>query len=419
MLSWKIFCHYLLSRRSGAVIRTVAWMSMGGIAVGVASLIIVVGVMNGFNQVIRERHLRVEPHVVVYAPKGVELDSWAEQVKAKLESGLPGQLSDSAIFSKQDVILKTVDGYFAGAVAKGLDAPAVASMIRRLEEHRTQGAVTEADLDLESTRLDPGEVMMGRELGDALRLVAGDKLVLIAPESLLLPTGEAPPMQTVTVRGFFMSQLADIDGKLVVYDRKESLLALKGTASQSQGVELRLHQGMNYAQAQTHLKNEGIPSETWPERNSALFFALKMEKLAMTIFLALSVLITSFSIVTVLILLVTQKRKDIGILMAMGLNRRQTQMIFAQVGGWLSGLGVLSGMVVGVVVCRVIDTFPMDILPAIYYDRTIPAKVSLLMLVTIGIFAALIAAIGSWFPAHLSARGSPAEALRGNKVAGD
>jgi lipoprotein-releasing system permease protein len=416
MLSWKIFNHYLLSRRSGAVIRTVSWMSMAGICVGVAALIIVVSVMNGFNEVIRERHLRVEPHLVAQAPDGVNYVNWLESTRRKITEVLGSEVHEVTPFSTQDVILKTIDGYFAGAIAKGLDANAITAMVHRIEEKSSvPSIIPRAEQQEDALNLEPGEVLIGDELGDALRVVPGDKVVLIPPESLLLPVGEAPPMQTVTVRGTFRSQLADVDGKLIIYDRTRSLRALMGTASQGQGVELRLQHGQQYERAQSALAEVGIPSESWPQRNSALFFALKMEKMAMTIFLALSALITSFSIVTVLVLLVTQKRKDIGILMAMGLNQRQTQMVFAQVGIWLSSIGLVAGILLGVIVCKVIDTYPMDILPAIYYDRTIPAKVSPFMILVIVVFAGIISIAGSWFPAYLSARGSPAEALRGAK----
>lgn len=387
---------------------------MLGICVGVAALIVVVGVMNGFNEVIRERHLRVEPHLVIPAPPGVKFDDWISTTKEVVERALPGEVTEFTPYKNQDVILKTVDGYFSGAVVKGLDPISISRFVSRVNA-RANSSIPLAEPDSDAALLEAGEIMIGDELGRALRLVAGDKVVLIAPESLLLPAGEAPPMQTVTVREFFTSDLADVDGKLIIYDRGITMKAVADVASQSQGVELRIKRGQDYARAQSALAKSNISSQSWPERNSALFFALKMEKLAMTVFLGLSALITSFSIVTVLVLLVTQKRKDIGILMAMGLDRKQTQRVFAQVGLWLSFFGLVAGILIGVAICWVVDTFPMDILPAIYYDRTIPAKVSPVMIGSIILFASIIAVLGSWFPAHLSAKGSPADALRGSK----
>ncbi|MGE0763449.1 MAG: FtsX-like permease family protein [Bdellovibrionales bacterium] len=419
MLSWKIFTHYLLSRRSGALIRTVAWMSMVGIMIGVAALIVVVGVMNGFNQVIRDRHLRAEPHLVVHAPSGVKEEVWIQHSEKKIREILADELTGVTGFASQDVILKTVDGFFAGAVAKGLASQAIKDLAERLKRHPERGdSVTLHDGGSQEIEVDPwelteDEVVIGSELGEGLQLVAGDKLVLIAPEVLLLPADEAPPMKTVTVKDFFYSQLQDVDGKLLIYDRENSLKALKNTASKELGVEIRLKNGDAYEEAAQKLKAAQFTVETWPERNSAMFFALKMEKLSMTIFLGLSALITSFSILTVLILLVTQKRKEIGILMAMGLNARRTRQVFAMVGVWLSSLGVGAGVILGVSICWVLDRFPMNLLPSIYYDRTIPAQVNGTMIVVILSVAAVIAVVGSWFPAHMSTRSNSAEALRG------
>ena len=382
---------------------------MIGIMIGVAALIIVVGVMNGFNQVIRERHLRAEPHLVVRAPESVKDEGWLETATGHVQQILGQEATEITGFASQDVILKTVDGFFSGAVAKGMDAASINNMVQRLDRSGEEEGLPES----EGWQLAEDEVLIGSELGESLRLVAGDKLILIAPEVLLLPADEAPPMKTVTVSGFFYSQLQDVDGKLLIYDREKSLLALRNSASKELGVELRLQKGDVFKPAADKLKQAGFVVETWPERNSAMFFALKMEKLSMTIFLGLSALITSFSILTVLILLVTQKRREIGILMAMGLNARRTRKVFALVGVWLSLLGVSAGVILGVTVCWVVNRFPINLLPSIYYDRTIPAETSWTMICVIVVVAAIIAIVGSWFPAHLSTRSSAAEALRG------
>lgn len=418
MLSWQFFTHYLLSRRSGAIIRVVAWMSMLGIAVGVAALIIVLGVMGGFNQVIRERHLRVEPHLVVHAPKDQKSMEWLQAAEVKIKQALGDDWAEVTPYTAQDVILKTVDGFFSGAIAKGMDHPSTVNFIERIEKPDSRSMrhieTPRPPADPESYRLGPNEVFIGSELGEALRLVQGDKIVLIAPEALLLPADEAPPMQTVEIRGFFMSQLADVDSKLVVFNNDNSMQSLKDTASREMGLEVRLKRGDDYEGPLEKLREIGLDVQSWPERNAAMFFALKMEKLAMTVFLSLSALITSFSLLTVLILLITQKRKEIGILKAMGMTAGQTRSVFGQLGLWLAFIGVSAGTIVGVVVCYVVDRYTLPILPNIYYDRTIPAEVSPTLLAVLFLAALVIAAVGSWVPAHMSAKLLPSEALRGN-----
>ncbi|MBX7232401.1 MAG: FtsX-like permease family protein [Bdellovibrionales bacterium] len=421
MLSWKIFKHYLLSRRSGSLIRTIAWMSVLAITIGVASLIIVTGVMNGFNKVIYQRHLMVEPHLVVYHHGSAESrQEWMAKTKKKIEELFPHELEEVNDFETQDIVLKTFDGYFTGAFARSLGTQALQSWIRRVEKKKQDSNFKE----IESTNgeeqsgfysdenLEANEIILGRELADSLRIIEGDKVIIVTPEALLLPVGEAPPLITVVVKKIITSQIGDLDGRLVLFDRKGDLVQLKRTASLRAGLEVRLINGSAYEEPQRILQNMGYQVESWPERNGAIFFALKMEKAAMTVFLSLSAIITSFSILTVLILLVTQKRQDIGILMSMGLNPQRTQWLFTQVGLWLSSLGLFSGLFLGVVVCWIIDRFPLDILPSIYYDRTIPAQVSPYMVLGITIIAVVIALLSSWFPARSCAAQSPAESLR-------
>lgn len=382
---------------------------MTGIAVGVASLIVVVSVMNGFNRTIKERHLRVEPHLVVnYKGEKEASAEWHEKSRLELPMILEGQLRQAMAFDVQDVILKTMDGYFAGAVAKGYSHEDLKELAHLVNSGEKEQAVNEELWDL-----GPGEVLLGRSLSRSLNLIEGDKIILIAPEAILLPADEAPPFVTLTIKGTFRTNLADADDKYIFYDREKSLQALKTISSRHSGFELRLNDPDHYAAAKLQLEEKGFSAQTWPERNSALFFALKMEKLAMTVFLSLSALITSFSILTVLTLLVTQKRRDVGLWQAFGLPAEKVRWLFAQVGFWLSGCGVLAGLVVGVFICWLVDTFPLNILPSIYRDRTIPANVNLSMILTILAVAALIAFLGSWLPTRFSARSTPSEALRG------
>lgn len=368
-----------------------------------AALIIVVSVMNGFNRSLRDRHLKAEPHLVVTSPKEATKE-WFDQLERLIQDQWAAEVVEVSPFDQQDVVIRTVDGFFSGAVMKGLRRQAIENWVKRAEERR--------DRELEVSFPESQEVLLGADLAGGLRVVAGEKVVVISPESLLLPPGEAPPMLSLLVRGSFQSELGDVDGKLILYDRDLTLKELHKNASRVSGVEIRLVDGEKYQPIQDQLKSRGYDVQSWPERNASLFFALRMEKLAMTTFLGLSALITSFSILTVLVLLVTQKRREIGILKAMGLDSRETQKTFTLVGIWLSSVGLVGGLVLGVGVCFFLDHFKVDILPTIYYDRTIPAEVHPVMITIIVVIAAIIAGLGSYFPALLSSRGTAADNLR-------
>jgi lipoprotein-releasing system permease protein len=163
---------------------------------------------------------------------------------------------------------------------------------------------------------------------------------------------------------------------------------------------------------QREIEARGAKASNWQERNSSLFYALRMEKLAIGAVLATAALIASFSIVTVLVILLTQKRKDIGALMAMGLSRARTQAAFVGLGLILGMLGIGGGLVGGLVACFIIDRYPLPILPEIYYDSTIPATVDPALVAAVLGSAIAIAALSAWLPARAHARLEPAEALR-------
>ncbi|RYZ64948.1 MAG: ABC transporter permease, partial [Proteobacteria bacterium] len=354
-LAWDLFKHYLLSRRAGSLIRTVAWLCMAGVAIGVMSLVIVISVMNGFNDQIRKRLLAVEPHLVASFPSRQS----ADEVKgSKLYQDLksrPGVQTD--LFENQDVIIRTVDGNFGGAIARGVEAETLAYILREthsvVSAGRPQTSIDTPPISEETADLDQGQVLIGIDLARALGIFEGDTITLIAPEALLLPPGEAPPFERATVKSLLTTNLADIDEKVIFYGRGKSLVAFRNSPSRSSGFEIRLPQPENFQPLKNEIQAKGWNVESWVDRNSSLFFALKMEKFAMGGFLALAGLIASFSIVTVLVLLMTQKRKDIGLLMGLGLSPAKTQALFIRVGLILSAIGIGTGLVLGVVISLV------------------------------------------------------------------
>ncbi len=416
-LAWDFFKHYLLSRRAGSLIRTVAWLSIAGVAIGVMSLVIVIGIMNGFNDSIRKRMLAVEPHLVARVAGSRTVDALkATPVFKKLSADSSLQTD---VFENQDVIVRTVDGLFGGAVARGVEPKTLLYILRE-----TRKALAPADSDVgpaevleESANLGPGEVIVGIDLARSLGIFEGDKITLIAPEALLLPPGEAPPFERALVKSLITTNIADIDAKMIYYGQGKSLAAFRLSPSREIGVEVRMPDPEDFSSLKGEIEALGAKSESWVDRNSSLFFALKMEKLAMGVFLSLAALIASFSIVTVLVLLLTQKRKDIGLLMSLGLSPKQTRGLFVRVGLILSMIGIGGGLVLGIVFCLVINSVSIPILPDVYYDATIPATVEPKFVLGILLVASVIAFLSSWFPARATTRETPSSALRSSRGA--
>jgi lipoprotein-releasing system permease protein len=407
MLAWLLFRNYLLSRRSGALVRIIAWHCILGVGMGVAALIIVLSVMNGFNLTIRDRMLSVEPHLLLPMKERPTLKQLAKIKPIVTEASQDG-ISSVERYETQDLILRSVDGVFGGALAKGYDAATMKALLTRIWKgtHRETPPP-----QTESAKLAANEVILGVDLARGLGIFEGDEVVLVPPEMLLLPKGEIPKFQRFTVKSLLNMQMPELDSKVMFYDI-DRFPARMRSASRESGFEVRLNNPYEADAVKARLARKGIKAQTWGERDTSLFFALKMESTAMTLFLSLAVLITSFSIVIIMVLLMSQKRRDIGMLMALGLSGRRVRFIFVQVGLLLSFIGIAGGVALGTSVCVFLDRHPMELLPDIYTDSTLPAKLSAGILIGVLAGSSLVAIFGSWLPVWRSIKGTPAESLR-------
>lgn len=414
MLELEFFRHFLLSRRAGSLIRTIAWLSIVGVAIGVFALIVVISVMNGFHRSIRSRLLAAEPHLVFSLDRAN-----SPSLPAPLAGYLESQGATLDTIDRQDVVIRTAEGVFSGAEARGLDRKAVIRLVHSIEEanrSEKKSSYSVPPTDDESIVMGPGEVMMGAELARGLGIFEGDRITVIAPEALLLPPGEAPKFERVVVKRLLTTNVADLDGKLFLYGRGQSLNGLGATASRRVDVEAWLNdpeqaESIKHGVLKMSSDFTDHSVQTWGERNSAIFHALRLELFSIGLFLSLSTLIAGFSIVTVLLILVTQKRKEIGLLMSMGLSRAKTRALFTRLGLLLSSVGIFSGAILGVIACFVIDSMDTSILPDFYYDTTIPAKLNPLFVVAVVGLALILAFIASYGPARRITDLEPADAL--------
>lgn len=409
MLTWHLFKHFVFSNRAGALVRTIAWLCSGSIGIGVFALIVVISVMNGFNQTIRHRLLAVEPHLVVEfddSKISEQVKRWSE-IQAKFLAKHPS-ISLYQI-EEQDVILRTVDGYFGGAKARGVDAVSLEKILDDIAKNNSQNFSESEPVPVD---LGPGEILMGIDLARKLGIFEGDQITLAPPESLLLPIGEVPEYERVTVKGFISSQISDIDSQTLFYITGKSLLRFREPASRKIGIEIRMEQPLEFAPLVAEIEAMGFTVESWKDRNSAMFRALQLERTAIGLILTLSGLIASFSIATVLILLLTHKKKEIGILMALGLSPKRTYRVFTQLGMMISGFGMAAGIIFGTLVSLYIEKYPLDILPDIYYDSHVPALVDFSFILTVAVISSIVACIAAWYPAKQVSKLLPINALR-------
>lgn len=399
MLGWLFFKNYLLSKRSGALVRMVSWLCIVGVALGVTALIVVLSVMNGFNRTIRQRMFNVEPHIVVPLQAKQTWDN--VDLAAELERRAGSKVESVSRYESRDVIVRSIEGSFAGGLAKGYEDGAIQQFLSR---------VNSPTVDLARN-----EVILGSDFARGVGVYEGDEIIVIPPESLLLPKGEVPRFDRFKVKAIVATQIPEVDAKLILYSLNHSRPSEHFRASLERGFEVRLYDPDQYQKVSKEISELKLTPQDWTMRNNALFFALKMEKGAMALFLSLAVLITSFSVVTVMVLVLNQKRRDIGMMMAMGLSQRLTHILFLKVGLILAGIGMFSGVFLGSAISLILHFYPLEVLPDIYQDTSIPADLSLMNVLLVIVGSTILAVLGAALPILRMKNLSPSANLRGLK----
>ena len=364
---FSFFFKYLFSARTGSVIRSVCIICICSLAVSIAGLLIVISVMSGFGMSIRDRLLQEEPHLVVSTQKISSLKKTLSKYR------LNNHINIVRPFETQDVILKTASGEFSGAVAKGY----------------TRRYFDSANLK--------SSVHLGMELASQLDLYEGDSIFITPAETLLLPPTEVTAPDKVMISSLIIPSHESINNKTILY-QIGSIPSLKENSSLEKGVEIFLKKPDQYYRVQKIIEKAGYTVTSWSERNSALFFALKVEKGIMIIFLSLASLIASFSIASMLQLLIRQKRKDIEILMVMGHPNSKVKNLFTLIAFSMSFIGVFIGSILGYIICLFLKYTSIDLLPDIYIDRKIPVEISMDFFLIVFSLACLLAYLASWMP---------------------
>jgi len=407
MLERLFILRYLWSSTKGSTVKTIALISVGGIGIGVLAMVVVLSVMAGFDEAIKTRLLGIEPHIVIdnNTPEVQEKVNRVFKKGAKIER-----------FSKQDVILRTVDGIFSGAVAQGEEPGLIRRLAKKIKHNvvvddASGGAIATSKNESSAVDFDlkPKEVDLARSLG----IFEGDEVTLVAPESLLLPAGEMPIYEKAFVKALVRTDVPDVDGHIIFFDVDHGMRRLKDTASLETGLEIRLDDPESAPEVAAKLKKLNLGHvKSWQDMNAALFYSLRMEKTLMGVFLGLTVLVACFSVISVLVLLVTEKRMDVGILKAMGATKNTVRRIFMFIGLTLGLLGILGGTGLGLLICYILVHYPLIRLPDIYYDTSFPVKVEPLMIVTIVILGILLTLLGTFVPAWKVAQNEPISAIR-------
>ena len=401
-LSYLFLKKLVLSSRSGALVRRITILSFLAIALSITAFFIVLFVMNGMNKNIKNRILTIEPHLTTVNTLAQE-----HELKKYFEK------AQSIRYESLDLILRTIDGQFRGGEAIGYTDEGLKIWMNHLwQTKKLSHNRNYTDSSLADLLLSDNEIAIGVDLARSLSLLEGDELTLIPPETLLLSALETPIFQKVTVKRILNTDLYDLDSKLIIFNSEKSLKIFAKTLSRRTGTHAWFDSVERADETKKQLAGRNIVSETWQEKNSDLFFALKMEKLMIGTFLGLAGLIASSSILTVLALLMSQKKRDIAIIKTLGLSQRRTLWLFTRIGLWISGGAIALGSFLGVGISLYIQYNPINILPNIYYDSSIPAFVDFNLVGIVVAISALLALFGSYLPARATLRIQPAILLK-------
>lgn len=403
------------------MVRRIAWLSFFALMISVTSLIVVISVMTSLNHSMQDRLLAVEPHLVLEAE---DAKLWADLQKKIIDKEILKSDWKSFPFENQDVILRTVEGRFRGALARGVTADGltfVLSEIDRLDQKtglkkQDSGLVATGSVLREMQRLEAGEVLVGVELSHILGVFEGDALTVVAPEGLLLPPGETPKFEKVKVREILTTNLQEFDGQGVFYLMGSTLPSMKNSASVRRGLEIWLPKAMDAdrekAKILETLADQPIKVSTWKDRNAALFLSLRLEKIVIGLFLTIASLVAGFSLFIILGLLISQKRKEIGLLQAAGLSQKNVQGLFQGVALRLAGIGLVGGLLLGSAGSLYLEHFPLKVLPDIYYNSEIPAYLDSKFVLIVFVVGLSLSWLGGWVVTRKLSQFTPTQLLR-------
>ena len=401
---------YTRAKRRNHFISFISLTSMAGIALGVAALIVVLSVMNGFQRELRERILGVASHVQI-AGSGNRLQDW-RAVIARV--GEHPRVVAAAPFVNAQAML-AAGSAVRGAVVRGV-LPADEDRVADIGRHMRAGA-------LDTLRPGAWHIVLGSELARALGLVRGDKVTLIAPQGQVTPAGVIPRLRQFTVTGIFEVGMFEYDSGLALVHLEDAQRLYQMDAAVS-GVRLKLDDLFAARRVARELMAQLDPAlyaTDWTRSHANFFRAVEIEKRVMFIILTLIVAVAAFNIVSTLVMLVTDKNADIAILRTLGASPGSVMQVFIVQGALIGVIGTLIGVVGGVLIGLNVDV----VVPAIenalgfkflakdvYYITDLPSEVLPGDVATIGGVSLLLSLLATIYPSWRASRVNPAEALR-------
>jgi lipoprotein-releasing system permease protein len=411
-LEWRLARRYLRSRRTSSVASLNTVISAGGVAVGVMALIVVLGVMNGLRNDLRERILVANPHLrVLTFGAGLRMDDWRKVLQIiRKEPGVvaaaPEVISQAGITAGQD--------YGEGVNLVGFDPDTGAHSVTSLPQSIRQG-----DLSFRTTKPNvDGGVLLGARLANRLSVYPGDVVTLVpVTQAKVNPAlGVAVPrFWRFEVTGLFDTGMFQYDNQFVVV-KMEVAQKFTGLGAAVSGIAVRVDDPDRAPEIGARLeKRLGYPyrSLDWQTQNASLFSALQLEKLAMGLIIFFIMVVAAFNIVGTLTMVVADKTREIGILRAMGLTSPAVARVFLLQGAVIGGVGTAIGLATGLTVAYVVDKSGwVRINPAVYFIDHLPVHVEASDALVVVLASLAIAVLATVYPSRAAAGLTPVDAIR-------
>jgi lipoprotein-releasing system permease protein len=406
---WMLASRYLRARRKEGFVSVIAAVSFLGIMLGVATLIIVMAVMNGFRKDLFAKILGLNGHVVVYKI-GAPFDDYPDITKAV--SRAEGVLRAIPLIEGQAMVTSAVQAL--GAAVRGIQEddlkhlPLVADNIR-------YGTLDGFD--------ESGGLAIGMRLANMLRINIGDSITIITPQGAKTPFGTAPRSKSYPVTTIFELGMSEYDKTMIFMPLAEAQRYFSKNG-EVDILEVVVQDPERVDEVATRIRGEAGPTinvTDWRQRNETFFTVLEVERNVMFMILSLIVLVAALNIISGLMMLVKDKGRDIAILRTMGASKGSVMRVFLITGASIGIVGTLAGLVIGVVFCAYIEEIRQFVAwvagtkvfdPNVYYLTRLPADINAVETGSIVLMALILSVLATIYPSWRASRLDPVEALR-------
>jgi lipoprotein-releasing system permease protein len=408
-LAWFIGLRYTKARKRSGFVSFIAFISMAGIALGVAAIIVVLSVMNGFQTEMKTRVLAMVSHAVVNGYDGA-LEDWPA---VKQQAHKMPEVVGAAPYVEAEALLQAMET--SGAFVRGVD-PALEPSVSEMTKHIKQGR-------LDDLRAGEFNILLGADLANKLGVMQGDQVTLFVPRINVSPAGAMPTSKRFNVAGIFSVGMFEYDSALALVHMQDAQKLYRMGQSVT-GVQLKLQdmdRAMSVARELAVELGGGFSISDWTRRHGNLFKAVRTEKIMMFLILCLILTVAAFNLISTLVVTVSQKRADIAILRTMGASPGTIMRIFMVQGTLIGWIGTLLGVLIGLLIALNIEKLVpwierilgFEAMPAdVYYISQLPSQVNASDVALVALVSIAFSLLATIYPAWRASRTQPAEALR-------